>query len=147
MRLALENQSQAGFSLVELMIVVAIVGILSAVALPAYQDYTIRTMVSEALNLAGGAKVTVSENLANSQSGCVGIGMAGVIKKNKTVVTCNDTGTGVRLDAIVNTGVAKKRTVRLALFSPDGGYWDCYSQNTEWSYVPSDCRSDYIAPT
>lgn len=147
MRFAFENQSQAGFSLVELMIVVAIIGILSAVALPAYQDYTIRAMVSEALNLAGGAKVTVSENLANSQSGCIGVGMAGVIRKSKTVVTCNDTGAGVRLVAVVNTGVAKKRTVRLALFSPDGGYWDCYSQTTEWSYVPSDCRSDYMPPT
>jgi len=82
-------------------------------------------MVSEALNLAGGAKATVSENLANSQSGCIGVGMAGVIKKNKTVVNCNDTGTGVRLDAIVNTGVAKKRTVILGLLFTEYGVGLC----------------------
>ncbi len=52
---------QQGFTLIELMIVVAIIGILAAIAIPAYQDYTIRAQVSEGLNLSGGAKVAVTE--------------------------------------------------------------------------------------
>ena len=52
---------QKGFTLIELMIVVAIIGILAAVALPAYQDYTIRTRVTEGLTLASGAKAMVNE--------------------------------------------------------------------------------------
>jgi len=52
---------QQGFTLIELMIVVAIIGILAAIAIPAYQDYTIRAQVSEGLNLAAGAKTAISE--------------------------------------------------------------------------------------
>ena len=52
---------QKGFTLIELMIVVAIIGILAAIAIPAYQDYTVRSKVTEGLNLAGSAKLAVSE--------------------------------------------------------------------------------------
>jgi len=54
-------KQQKGFTLIELMIVIAIIGILAAIAIPAYQDYTIRSKVSEGLNLAGAAKLAVSE--------------------------------------------------------------------------------------
>lgn len=62
------NTMQKGFTLIELMIVVAIIGILAAVALPAYQDYTVRAKVTEGLSLASSAKTAVSENAANGKN-------------------------------------------------------------------------------
>jgi type IV pilus assembly protein PilA len=64
---------QKGFTLIELMIVVAIIGILAAIAIPAYQDYTIRSQVTEGLNLASAVKAGVSEFYANNGSWPVGI--------------------------------------------------------------------------
>jgi type IV pilus assembly protein PilA len=60
------KQIQKGFTLIELMIVVAIIGILAAIAIPAYQDYTIRAQVTEGLNLGGAVKVAVAEFFANT---------------------------------------------------------------------------------
>ncbi len=60
---------QKGFTLIELMIVIAIIGILAAIAIPAYQDYTIRAKVSEGLNLAGAAKLAVAETMTAPVAG------------------------------------------------------------------------------
>jgi type IV pilus assembly protein PilA len=62
----MKMQVQKGFTLIELMIVVAIIGILAAIAIPAYQDYTIRAQVTEGLNLAGAAKAAVAESFSNT---------------------------------------------------------------------------------
>lgn len=66
------KQVQKGFTLIELMIVVAIIGILAAIAIPAYQDYTVRAKVTEGLNLASSAKVSVSEGFQSNDMNGVG---------------------------------------------------------------------------
>ncbi|MFY8042955.1 MAG: pilin [Rhodoferax sp.] len=80
----MKRTMQKGFTLIELMIVVAIIGILAAVALPAYQDYTIRSRVTEGLTLAGAAKVAVAETF----SARGGVALAGC-----TATTCLTTDT------------------------------------------------------
>ncbi|ENW8316570.1 pilin, partial [Neisseria gonorrhoeae] len=72
------NTLQKGFTLIELMIVIAIVGILAAVALPAYQDYTARAQVSEAILLAEGQKSAVTEYYLNNGKWPADNGAAGV---------------------------------------------------------------------
>ncbi len=93
---------QKGFTLIELMIVVAIIGILAAIAIPAYQDYTIRSQVTEGLNLAGAVKAAVAETYAdrgawpanNLQAGIVDDKGAAVAPSGKYVTEIQvETGT------------------------------------------------------
>ena len=137
---------QQGFTLIELMIVVAIIGILAAVALPAYQDYTVRSRVSELAILGSSMKATVSENIANN-GGVIAAGMcAGVTDLASATVntqssTCTDL-TGV----IAVTGTAKAKGVVLTLtptVNADGTIaWGCKTNAaSNYKYVPVECRN------
>src|SRR5690242_18224722 len=77
-RVEMTKQMQSGFTLIELMIVVAIIGILAAIAIPAYQDYTIRSQVSEGLTLAAQAKTAISESFAQTGAAPVNRSAAGM---------------------------------------------------------------------
>jgi type IV pilus assembly protein PilA len=86
----MKRSLQMGFTLIELMIVVAIIGILAAVALPAYQDYTIRAKVTEGIVMASGLKALVADNASNGTSSSIGGFFAsmpiGTAASNNTVV-------------------------------------------------------------
>ena len=140
---------QQGFTLIELMIVIAIIGILAAIALPAYQDYTIRARVTEALVVASSAKSTVAENIANNggvlpAAACLGVNTTGVASVNLASLSCA-AATGII--TAVTTARAGAVTVNLVPGAPGAGggsiAWACNvgAVSTLYRYVPSECRN------
>jgi type IV pilus assembly protein PilA len=138
---------QQGFTLIELMIVVAIIGILAAIAIPAYQDYTIRAQVSEAMNLAGGQKTAVAEvysdtgSLTGINSGSNGIATATEINgKYVTQVAVADGIVTATMGGDANSNVSGA-TLTLTPVDEGGSIsWTCAFSGDD-KYVPQACRS------
>ncbi len=166
MKMSMKKKAQAGFTLIELMIVVAIIGILAAIALPAYQDYTVRAKVSEGAVAASGLKVGVSETFADK--GVAGISsFATEIQTTRqnslltpdkiSAVSIGDTATDMGRISITLGGIAQlPATGNVLAFTPliEGNnisninssgtiQWDCKPSGgttIDAKYLPATCR-------
>jgi type IV pilus assembly protein PilA len=143
-----EMRKQQGFTLIELMIVVAIIGILAAIAIPAYQDYTIRAQVSEGLNLTGACKAAVTEYYQDqgvfpTDNATAGLAAANQIMGKYTTQVAVGAG-GVCAATYGNEANANINGAVLSMTPNDNQgsvSWDCQGDATlvdKW--LPAACR-------
>ncbi|HGG9937791.1 TPA: pilin [Neisseria meningitidis] len=141
------NTLQKGFTLIELMIVIAIVGILAAVALPAYQDYTARAQVSEAILLAEGQKSAVTEYYLNhgewpKNNTSAGVASSSTIKGKyvKEVTVANGVITAQMASSNVNNEIKGKKLSLWAKRQAGSVKWFCGQPVTR-----TDAKADTVA--